>query len=126
MTTQEEVRDYLTKYLTESKQRNPTFSMRALALKIEVPSGNLSSFLKGKRSFSRKTIDRIMRYLNNAGPATTNLTVSTIPTNSSQLHMASMLIKRFEDEMNSILRNGKPDATYELVVKLNPVHQARL
>ena len=50
---QEALRTKLRTYIEEVKARNPSYSMRSLAKHIDVPAGNLSQFLAGKRNFSR-------------------------------------------------------------------------
>lgn len=60
MDPQQSLRHKLASYLEEVKRDNPSFSLRALAKKLEIPAGNLSQFLAGKRNFSAATIKSVV------------------------------------------------------------------
>lgn len=47
-------------YIERTKAKNPSFSLRALALKLELSPGNLSRFLAGKRNLSAENTKRIV------------------------------------------------------------------
>lgn len=60
---QQKLRAIINVYLKDTKKKNPRFSLRALAKKLEVSPGYLSEFLQGKKSFSPQTMERIVPQL---------------------------------------------------------------
>lgn len=59
MNDQDRLRSSLNLYLQKAKEKNPSFSLRSFALQLDVPAGNLSQFLAGKRRFSSETMKAI-------------------------------------------------------------------
>jgi len=57
------LRDSLNSYYIEAKERNSSFAQRALAQKLGMSSGALSSFLSGNRSLSLKQARKILSSL---------------------------------------------------------------
>ncbi|MES2527001.1 MAG: TIGR02147 family protein [Bdellovibrionota bacterium] len=65
MDAQEKLRQSLVSYFERIRKVDSAFSMRSLAKKINVPAGNLSQFLAGKRKFSAMTVESIARQITN-------------------------------------------------------------
>lgn len=47
-------------YLLNIKDRNPSFSLRSLAKKLQINPGGLSLFLNSKKDFSLEILEKIM------------------------------------------------------------------
>lgn len=58
---QDLAREHVSTYFTRMQKKNPSFSLRALGLKLEVPPSNLALFMNGKRNFSEDTLKRVVR-----------------------------------------------------------------
>ena len=54
------LRQAVTDYIERTKVKNPRFSLRALALKLDLSAGNLSRFLSGQRNLSAENTKRIV------------------------------------------------------------------
>lgn len=63
MTEQLALQNQLRDYLTEAQLRNPGFSLRALALKIQISPSSLSEILRGKRKVSKDQATKILQNL---------------------------------------------------------------
>ncbi|MFZ4714791.1 MAG: DUF4423 domain-containing protein [Bacteriovoracaceae bacterium] len=57
---QDSIREKLKLYLEEIKKRNPSYSLRALAVKLDINAGGLSSFLNRKKDFSPELIEKLV------------------------------------------------------------------
>lgn len=63
MIEQNEIRNLLNRKFLEYRRRNPSYSMRAFALKLKVSSSTLSEILQGKRNISIKLATRLCNQL---------------------------------------------------------------
>lgn len=63
----EEIQDFIRqkvrKYLEDLQQKNPRFSLRALATKLEIQASNLSAFLSEKRNLSKASLESVTRQI---------------------------------------------------------------
>lgn len=58
---QEFIRQKARTYLEEVQGKNPGFSLRAFAQKLELQASNFSAFLNGKRSLSKSSLETVTR-----------------------------------------------------------------
>lgn len=58
---QEFIRRSLRTYLADLQKKNSKYSLRALALKLELQATNLSAFLNGKRRLSKQSLEIVTR-----------------------------------------------------------------
>ena len=57
-------RTLLKKHLVEMKKRNPSYSLRAFARKLEISPSALSEIIAGRRKVSRRTAARVFGKIN--------------------------------------------------------------
>lgn len=60
---QQQLREKVWALLNEAKKKNPKYSLRAMAKKIDLSPGYLSSFLQGKKAISPQTMEKIVHSL---------------------------------------------------------------
>lgn len=57
---QTQMRELVRNHIDQAKRKNPLFSMRAFAKKIDISVGGLSSFLSGKNNYSLEMLEKIV------------------------------------------------------------------
>lgn len=67
LTSEENVQDFIRvrtrDYLADAQAKNPSFSLRAFASKLELQASNLSAFLGGKRNLSKSSLETVARLI---------------------------------------------------------------
>ncbi len=69
----DDLRAIVADYINKVKLKNPRFSLRALATKLDIPPGNLSQFLAGKRNFSPENVKKIVHLVTDSPEERKNL-----------------------------------------------------
>lgn len=94
---QEFIRQKARSYLEEGQQKNPAFSLRALAQKLDLQASNFSAFLNGKRSLSKSSLESVTR------------TIFTNPEERkyilARINESDVSVRRSEKELLTILED---------------------
>lgn len=59
----QDYRKYLHNFYTECNLRNPKFSLRAFAAKLELNVSNIVRVMSGERNLSTSSLERVINYL---------------------------------------------------------------
>jgi len=87
---QKELREFLQDALTQGRLRNPSFSLRALALKAGLSPAALSEILSGKRKVTTERAAKILNKMN-VSPEKTELILKSLGSHGNLKHTQQQL-----------------------------------
>jgi hypothetical protein len=122
---QTNLRHTLNGLLQTAQKSNSSYSLRALAKRLQVSSGGLCSFLQGKKQFSQPTIDKIIFNLQtelNYNINTEQLRTQVLPIINYKFETiteVSACIDKLTEELSRLKSEDLPLSISILIQKLN-------